>query len=146
LRAKVGRGQPVFQELWDEHKRERDARGDGWTDEPKPRAGVDASALRQLGLPRRRPRQGVAGADPRDDARRKAPPAPRSSRWKRCMPPAGAARGRFTPSAHQHVLRLLSRLPVALAPLRVSPLEFWNWSQSLELTLRRGLPEGGQWT
>ncbi len=44
------------------------------------------------------------------------------------------ARGRFTPSAHQHVLRLLSRLPVALAPLRVSPLEFWNWSQSLGLT------------
>ena len=43
-------------------------------------------------------------------------------------------RGRFTPSAHQHVLRLLSRLPVSLAPLRVSPLEFWNWSQSLELT------------
>ena len=44
------------------------------------------------------------------------------------------ARGRFSPSAHQHVLRLLSRLPVALAPLRVSPLEFWNWSQSLALT------------
>jgi predicted nucleic acid-binding protein len=44
------------------------------------------------------------------------------------------ARGRFSPSAHQHVLRLLSRLPVSLAPLRVSPLEFWNWSQSLELT------------
>ena len=44
------------------------------------------------------------------------------------------ARGRFTPSVHQHVLRLLSRLPVALAPLRVSPLEFWNWSQSLDLT------------
>lgn len=44
------------------------------------------------------------------------------------------ARGRFSPSAHQHVLRLLSRLPVALAPLRVSPLEFWNWSTSLELT------------
>jgi predicted nucleic acid-binding protein len=44
------------------------------------------------------------------------------------------ARGRFTPSAHQHVLRLLSRLPVSLAPLRVSPLEFWNWSQSLTLT------------
>lgn len=43
-------------------------------------------------------------------------------------------RGRFTPSAHQHVLRLLSRLPVALAPMRVSPLEFWNWSQSLDLT------------
>jgi len=44
------------------------------------------------------------------------------------------ARGRFSPSAHQHVLRLLSRLPVALAPLRISPLEFWNWSQSLQLT------------
>ncbi|MCC2633522.1 MAG: guaA [Ramlibacter sp.] len=29
------------------------------------------------------------------------------------------ARGRFTPSVHQHVLRLLSRLPVALAPMRV---------------------------
>ena len=43
-------------------------------------------------------------------------------------------RGRFTPAVHQHVLRLLSRLPVALAPMRVSPLEFWNWSQSLELT------------
>ena len=43
-------------------------------------------------------------------------------------------RGRFSASAHQHVLRLLSRLPVALAPLRISPLEFWNWSQSLELT------------
>ena len=44
------------------------------------------------------------------------------------------ARGRFTPTAHQHVLRLLSRLPVSLAPLRVSPLEFWDWSQSLHLT------------
>jgi predicted nucleic acid-binding protein len=44
------------------------------------------------------------------------------------------ARGRFTPSVHQHVLRLLSRLPVALAPLRISPLEFWSWSQSLQLT------------
>jgi predicted nucleic acid-binding protein len=44
------------------------------------------------------------------------------------------ARGRFSPSAHQHVLRLLSRLPVSLAPLRVSPLEFWIWSQSLDLT------------
>ena len=44
------------------------------------------------------------------------------------------ARGRFTAPAHQHVLRLLSRLPVALAPLRVSPLEFWDWSRSLELT------------
>ena len=43
------------------------------------------------------------------------------------------ARGRFSPSAHQHVLRLLSRLPVALAPLRISPLEFWNWSQALDL-------------
>ena len=44
------------------------------------------------------------------------------------------ASGRFTPSAHQHVLRLLARLPVSLAPLRVSPLEFWSWAQSLELT------------
>jgi predicted nucleic acid-binding protein len=43
------------------------------------------------------------------------------------------ARGRFTPSVHQHVLRLLSRLPVALAPLRVSPLDFWSWSQALQL-------------
>jgi predicted nucleic acid-binding protein len=44
------------------------------------------------------------------------------------------SRGRFTPSTHQHVLRLLSRLPIALAPLRVSPLEFWSWSQALKLT------------
>jgi predicted nucleic acid-binding protein len=44
------------------------------------------------------------------------------------------ARGRFTASTHQHVLRLLSRLPVALAPVRIAPLEFWNWSRSLELT------------
>ncbi|MBP7567976.1 MAG: type II toxin-antitoxin system VapC family toxin [Burkholderiaceae bacterium] len=44
------------------------------------------------------------------------------------------ARGRFTPTVHQHVLRLLSRLPVALAPMRVSPLEFWSWSQDLGLT------------
>jgi len=44
------------------------------------------------------------------------------------------ARGRFTPAAHQHVLRLLSRLPVSLAPTRVSPLEFWSWSQDLGLT------------
>jgi predicted nucleic acid-binding protein len=44
------------------------------------------------------------------------------------------ARGRFTPAAHQHVLRLLSRLPVSLAPMRVSPLEFWSWSQDLALT------------
>ncbi|WP_225782878.1 type II toxin-antitoxin system VapC family toxin [Xenophilus sp. Marseille-Q4582] len=44
------------------------------------------------------------------------------------------ARGRFTPGAHQHVLRLLSRLPVALAPMRVSPLEFWSWAQSLQLS------------
>ncbi|MFD0667380.1 type II toxin-antitoxin system VapC family toxin [Ramlibacter sp. MAHUQ-53] len=43
-------------------------------------------------------------------------------------------RGRFTPSAHQHVLRLLSRLPVSLAPIRVSPLEYWSWCQSLGLT------------
>jgi prevent-host-death family protein len=40
LRAKVGTGQPAFQELWDEHKRERDARGDAWVQDPKaPRAG-----------------------------------------------------------------------------------------------------------
>jgi predicted nucleic acid-binding protein len=44
------------------------------------------------------------------------------------------ASGRFSPSVHQHVLRLLSRLPVALAPLRLSPLEFWSWAQSLGLT------------
>ena len=43
-------------------------------------------------------------------------------------------RGRFTPSAHQHVLRLLSRLPVSLAPVRISPLEFWDWSRSLGLS------------
>jgi prevent-host-death family protein len=35
LRAKVGAGQPGFSELWDEHKRDRDARGDAWTDDPK---------------------------------------------------------------------------------------------------------------
>ena len=34
LRAKVGRGE-TFQELWEEHKRERDARCEGWTDDPK---------------------------------------------------------------------------------------------------------------
>jgi predicted nucleic acid-binding protein len=44
------------------------------------------------------------------------------------------SRGRFTPSAHQHVLRLLSRLPVSLAPTRISPLEYWDWSQALQLT------------
>jgi predicted nucleic acid-binding protein len=44
------------------------------------------------------------------------------------------ARGRFTPSVHQHVLRLLSRLPVSLAPMRVSPLEYWDWARSLDLT------------
>ena len=44
------------------------------------------------------------------------------------------ARGRFTPAAHQHVLRLLSRLPVSLAPIRVSPIEFWAWAQDLQLT------------
>ena len=44
------------------------------------------------------------------------------------------ARGRFSRSAHQHMLRLLSRLPVALAPMRISPLEFSDWSQSLQLT------------
>jgi prevent-host-death family protein len=35
LRAKVGSGGPGFQQLWDEHKRERDGRGDEWIDEPK---------------------------------------------------------------------------------------------------------------
>jgi prevent-host-death family protein len=35
LRAKVGTAQPGFQELWDEHKRDRDGRGDAWTDDPK---------------------------------------------------------------------------------------------------------------
>lgn len=43
------------------------------------------------------------------------------------------ARGRFTPAVHQHVLRLLSRLPISLAPMRVSPLDFWDWSRSLGL-------------
>ncbi len=39
LRSKVGRGEPGFQDLWEEHKRERAARGEGWTDDPKgPRA------------------------------------------------------------------------------------------------------------
>ncbi len=32
LRAKVGSGQPGFTELWDEHKRDRDARGVDWID------------------------------------------------------------------------------------------------------------------
>ena len=35
LREKVGRGEPAFHELWEEHKRERDARGDAWIDDPK---------------------------------------------------------------------------------------------------------------
>ncbi len=35
LRGKVGRGEPGFQQVWEEHKRERDARGDTWTDDPK---------------------------------------------------------------------------------------------------------------
>lgn len=43
-------------------------------------------------------------------------------------------RGRFTLSAHQHVLRLLSRMPVSLAPIRISPIEFWSWSRELGLT------------
>jgi len=30
LRAKVGAGQPPFQDLWDEVKQERDARGEAW--------------------------------------------------------------------------------------------------------------------
>lgn len=41
--------------------------------------------------------------------------------------------GRFTPAAHQHVLRLLARLPVALAPMRLSPIEFWSWAHPLGL-------------
>jgi predicted nucleic acid-binding protein len=41
--------------------------------------------------------------------------------------------GRFSPAAHQHVLRLLARLPVALAPMRLSPLEFWSWARPLGL-------------
>ncbi|MBE7368286.1 type II toxin-antitoxin system Phd/YefM family antitoxin [Ramlibacter pallidus] len=40
LRGKVGREGGGFQELWAEHKRERDGRGEAWTDDPKvPRAG-----------------------------------------------------------------------------------------------------------
>jgi len=35
LRAKVGGGQPAFQELWDEVKQERDARGEAWIPSPK---------------------------------------------------------------------------------------------------------------
>jgi prevent-host-death family protein len=35
LRSKVGRGEPAFQQLWEEHKRERDARGEAWTEDPK---------------------------------------------------------------------------------------------------------------
>jgi prevent-host-death family protein len=35
LRAKVGTQQPGFQQLWDEHKRERDERGEHWSDDPK---------------------------------------------------------------------------------------------------------------
>ena len=35
LRSKVGREGGGFQELWQEHKRERDGRGEGWTDDPK---------------------------------------------------------------------------------------------------------------
>lgn len=40
LRAKVGSGSPRFEQLWEEHKRERDTRGTHWVDEPKaPHAG-----------------------------------------------------------------------------------------------------------
>ncbi|MDB5752048.1 MAG: hypothetical protein JWP65_2469 [Ramlibacter sp.] len=40
LRAKVGRAEPGFEQLWEDHKRERDGRGDAWTDRPKaPHAG-----------------------------------------------------------------------------------------------------------
>ena len=35
LRAKVGQSGPGFQEVWEDHKRERDARGEAWTDDPK---------------------------------------------------------------------------------------------------------------
>ena len=35
LRAKVGAAGPGFRQLWDEHKRERDARGETWIDDPK---------------------------------------------------------------------------------------------------------------
>jgi prevent-host-death family protein len=34
LRDKVGRG-PSFQQFWDEHKGERNARGEAWTQDPK---------------------------------------------------------------------------------------------------------------
>jgi predicted nucleic acid-binding protein len=44
------------------------------------------------------------------------------------------ALGRFTSATHQHVLRLLSRLPVSLSPMRVSPIEFWAWSHDLKLS------------
>jgi prevent-host-death family protein len=32
LRAKVGPGEPAFQEIWGEVKQERDARGEAWVD------------------------------------------------------------------------------------------------------------------
>lgn len=35
LRSKVGREGGGFQALWEEHKRERDGRGEGWTEDPK---------------------------------------------------------------------------------------------------------------
>ena len=35
LRAKVGHAGEGFQELWEDHKRERDARGAAWVDAPK---------------------------------------------------------------------------------------------------------------
>jgi prevent-host-death family protein len=35
LRAKVGAGGSSFQQVWEEHKGDRAARGDGWTDDPK---------------------------------------------------------------------------------------------------------------
>jgi prevent-host-death family protein len=34
LRSKVGGGEP-FQQFWEAHKRERDARGEAWIDHPK---------------------------------------------------------------------------------------------------------------
>ena len=35
LRAKVGREGAAFQEIWEEAKRDRDARSDAWIDDPK---------------------------------------------------------------------------------------------------------------
>jgi prevent-host-death family protein len=35
LRSKVGHGDAGFQELWGQHREERDSRGDPWTDSAK---------------------------------------------------------------------------------------------------------------